>query len=98
LELLHLPLLAVIARQGSMAAAARKLRMHESKLSRHIKTLERETGLVLVVRRPAIGADPLTEDGKQLLTFAHAYAIARQQARAKANELTTRRTDRIART
>ena len=74
-----------------MAAAARKLGIHESKLSRHVKTLEQETGLRLVVRRPAIGADPLTDEGRQLLKFANAYAFARQQARATATALSTRR-------
>lgn len=91
MQLLHLPLIAVIAHHGSMSAAARALNMHESTLSRLVKTLEHETGLTLVVRRPSMGANALTEEGQILLTFATASATARQQASAKALELAARR-------
>ncbi|GAA2874010.1 LysR family transcriptional regulator [Streptosporangium fragile] len=68
-----------IARTGSIAGAARALGWTQPAVSQHLRLLERQAGLPLVLRRPR--GVRLTEAGQALLRHADAVA-ARLQAAA----------------
>ncbi|MFD7983315.1 LysR family transcriptional regulator [Kitasatospora indigofera] len=83
LELRHLQVLRAIAREGSLAAAARALQHSQPTVTHHLGTLEAHFRTRLVERGPR-GA-VLTEAGEALLTHAEAVlariALAEQEVR-----------------
>ncbi|WP_433331067.1 LysR substrate-binding domain-containing protein [Spirillospora sp. CA-294931] len=72
MDVQRLLILRQIARSGSIAGAARALGWTQPAVSQHLRTLERQAGMPLVVRRPR--GIQLTEAGAVLL--GHADAIA----------------------
>ncbi|WP_248001520.1 LysR family transcriptional regulator [Streptomyces sp. RPA4-5] len=70
LELRHLQILRAIAREGSLAGAARVLRHSQPTVTHHLATLESHFGAPLFLRGPK-GAT-LTEAGEALLPHAEA--------------------------
>ncbi|GAA3130293.1 LysR family transcriptional regulator [Planomonospora alba] len=62
-----------IARAGSIAGAARALGWTQPAVSQHLRALERQAGMALVLRRPR-GVE-LTEAGQVLLRHADAVAV-----------------------
>ncbi len=65
----HLPFLLVASRSGSLAAAARALKVDPATVGRHVGALEREIGGKLLRRKPGGGYEP-TELGARLLSAA----------------------------
>jgi DNA-binding transcriptional LysR family regulator len=76
----HLIQLAAIAETGSFAAAAEKLNLAQSALSRNIKTLEERVGAP-VLKRGRRGTVP-TEIGAALAQFGGVITVANRQADA----------------
>ncbi|MEG0149691.1 MAG: LysR family transcriptional regulator [Comamonas sp.] len=70
----HLRFFGELARNGSMAAAARRLGVEHTTVSRRIQALEKQLGAVLFER--AGGQWRLTEAGRQLLTVADSMQSA----------------------
>lgn len=70
----HLRFFGELARNGSMAAAARRLGVEHTTVSRRIKALEKQLGAVLFARES--GQWRLTEAGRQLLTVTDAMQSA----------------------
>ncbi|WP_027015597.1 LysR family transcriptional regulator [Comamonas composti] len=70
----HLRFFAELARSGSMAAAARRLGVEHTTVSRRIQALEKQLGAVLFARE--VGQWRLTEGGRQLLHVAEAMQQA----------------------
>lgn len=62
-----------IGRSGSIAGAARSLGWTQPAVSQHLRKLEREAGMPLVIRRPR--GIQLTEAGEVLLRHAEAIAV-----------------------
>jgi len=83
LELRHLQVMRAIAREGSLAAAARALRYTQPTITHHLATLESHFGAALFHRGPR-GAS-LTEVGESLLPHAEAVLervrLAEQEVR-----------------
>jgi molybdate transport repressor ModE-like protein len=67
-----------IARSGSIAGAARSLGWTQPAVSQHLRKLERQAGMPLVLRRPR--GIQLTEAGEILLRHAEAIAVRLQAA------------------
>jgi molybdate transport repressor ModE-like protein len=70
----HLRFFGELARSGSMAAAARRLEVEHTTVSRRIQTLEKQLGAVLFERESSQWR--LTEAGRQLLEVADAMQRA----------------------
>ena len=70
----HLRFFGELARSGSMAAAARRLGVEHTTVSRRIQALEKQLGAVLFAREA--GQWRLTEAGRQLLVVADAMQSA----------------------
>ena len=70
----HLRFFGELARNGSMAAAARRLGVEHTTVSRRIQALEKQLGAVLFARES--GQWRLTEAGRQLLTVTDAMQSA----------------------
>jgi molybdate transport repressor ModE-like protein len=81
----RLLILRTVAHSGSLAAAARELGWTQPAVSQHVRALERETGLPLVVRgsRGVV----LTEAGRVLLGHADAVAARLRAAEDELAEL-----------
>ncbi|GAA2747572.1 MULTISPECIES: LysR family transcriptional regulator [Kitasatospora] len=79
LELRHLQVLRAIAREGSLAAAARSLHHAQPTVTHHLATLEAHLGTRLVHRGPR--GTTLTEAGELLLP--HAEAVLRRIGQAE---------------
>src|SRR3954451_7477769 len=70
LDVRRMRVLREVARQGTIAAAARELDFTPSAVSQQISTLEREAGIALVDRGPS--SVVLTEAGRTLVVHADA--------------------------
>lgn len=68
MDIRHLRYFKTVAELGSFSSAARSLGIAQPALSRHVKAMEEEHGVVLL-RRSARGIE-LTDDGERLLKFA----------------------------
>ena len=84
-ELRHLQVLRAIAREGSLAAAARSLHYTQPTVTYHLATLESHFGAPLV-RRSARGT-ALTEVGKALLPHAEAILQRTQLAEQEIQQM-----------
>ncbi|WP_141582019.1 LysR family transcriptional regulator [Actinomadura sp. WMMA1423] len=78
MDVQRLLILRQIARAGSIAGAARELGWTQPAVSQHLRRLERQAGMALVVRRPR--GIQLTEAGEVLLRHADAIAARLQAA------------------
>ncbi|NLG08807.1 MAG: LysR family transcriptional regulator [Deinococcales bacterium] len=76
----HLRSFCVVAREGSVTAAARTLGLTQPAVSRHLRLLQEERGQALYERRGAGIA--LTPAGRQLLPYACAVSQALERAEA----------------
>lgn len=89
LEWNHLQLLLALRRGGSVAAAARELKIDHSTVSRHLAALEKDVGVQVLVRGG--GVFTWTSEGERLLAAAEtiqatADAALRSVRRAQAEE------------
>lgn len=84
MDLPRLRLLCELAERGSVTEVARALSYTPSAVSQQLRTLERETGVVLVER---VGRGVrLTDAGQALATEAHLVLAAVEQAQARLDE------------
>ena len=75
-----------VARAGSLTAGARRLGWTQPAVSQHVAALEREVGVLLLIRGP--GGVVLTEAGEALLRHADAVDSHLEAARAELAEFT----------
>lgn len=75
----HLATLVAVVDEGSLDAAARRLRITPSAVSQRLKTFEQQVGRVLVVRSRPVRA---TESGEALLRLARQQALLEHDAAA----------------
>src|SRR6476619_4742412 len=93
MDLHHLRYFVAVAEEGHITHAAERLGMQQPPLSRLIKTMERELGLLLFNRRPR-GVE-LTEAGRVfhdkaraiLAEFDDAFEVTRRTARGEEGRL-----------
>ena len=72
--------LRVVAEEGTLDAAARRLVMTPSAVSQRLKLLEQQLGQRLLVRARPVR---LTEPGRVVVRFARSHALIEQEARAE---------------
>lgn len=82
-----------VARQGSISAAARSLGWTQPAVSQHLRALERQTGVALLLR--GAGGVELTEPGRVLLERAEAVAGQLHMAEEELAHLTDLRRGRV---
>jgi DNA-binding transcriptional LysR family regulator len=85
LDVRRLRVLREVARRGSFSAAAEALGYTQPAISRHVAVLERETGVLLLERRP--GGIRLTDAGTLLVSHADAILARLRDAEEELDEL-----------
>jgi DNA-binding transcriptional LysR family regulator len=95
MELHQLAYAEAIADEGSFTRAANRLHVAQPTLSRAIRLLERELGVVLFHRAPGHAAVGLTQEGAALLPFLHRVLADVEDAEAEARSLIGMATGRL---
>lgn len=91
LDLLHLETFLVVAVTNNFTRAADQLGYHQSTVTFHIRSLERELGVRLFERERFSKSISMTDVGQYTFRYAQQLLALAAEAKAKANSFSRRR-------